>query len=71
MELSIIIAIFTTAAVGVTGGIILACLFELPEERRVRKRRERKQLRDARRQARRAEATRRMEKMRKITINNA
>ena len=69
MEIQIIIAIFTTAAVGFTGGIIFACLFELPEERRIRKRRQRKQLRDGYRQARRAEATRRMEKMRKIHID--
>ena len=63
MELSIIIAIFTTAAAGFAGGIIFACLFELPQERDDRKRR---QARDARRQERRAAANRRMEKMQKM-----
>ena len=52
MELSIIIAIFTAAAVGFCGGIIFAHIFELPSEREAR-------LRAKRRAARR--------KMRKIT----
>ena len=70
MELSIIITIFVTATAGFAGGLVFAFLFDLSEERRIVKRRKRKQLRDARRQALRAEATRRMEKMRTIYIDN-
>ena len=42
MELSIIIAIFTTAAVGFCGGIIFAHIFELPAEREARLRAKRR-----------------------------
>ena len=59
MELSIIIAIFTTAAVGFCGGVIFAHIFELPSEREAR-------LRAKRRRDRRNARTR---KMRKITNN--
>ena len=49
VELSIIIAIFTTAAVGFCGGIIFAHIFELPSERearlRAKRRRERREAR--------------------------
>ena len=45
MELSIIIAIFVTAALGFCGGVIFACLFELPAERQDRKRRVKRQAR--------------------------
>ena len=63
MELSIIIAIFTTAAVGFCGGIIFAHIFELPQEREDRKRRE---TRSKKREERRRAANRRMDKMRKM-----
>lgn len=63
MELSIIIAIFTTAAVGFCGGIIFAHIFELPQEREDRKRRE---ARSKKREERRRAANRRMDKMRKM-----
>ena len=53
MELSIIIAIFTTLAVGIAGGIILACVFELDSYERHRRnlRANRKARRQARREA--------------------
>ena len=63
MELQIIITIFVTAAVGFCGGIIFACLFELPSEREDRKRR---QARSKKREERRQAANRRMDKMRKM-----
>ena len=54
MELSIIIAIFTTAAVGFCGGIIFAHIFELPAEREARLRaKRRRDRRNARTQKRR------------------
>ena len=60
MEIQIIIAIFTVAAIGFVGGIIFAHIFELPSEREARLRaKRRRQRREAR------------QKMRKITINNA
>lgn len=54
MELSIIIAIFVTAAVGFCGGIIFAHIFELPAEREARLRaKRRRDRRNARTQKRR------------------
>ena len=42
MEIQIIIAIFTAAAVGFCGGIIFAHIFELPSEREARLRAKRR-----------------------------
>ena len=54
MELQIIIAIFTAAAVGFCGGIIFAHIFELPSEREARLRaKRRRDRRNARTQKRR------------------
>ena len=54
MELSIIIAIFVTAAAGFCGGIIFAHIFELPAEREARLRaKRRRDRRNARTQKRR------------------
>lgn len=66
MEMQIIITVFVTAALGFCGGVIFACLFELPSEREDRKRR---QARDLKRQARRQAANRRMDKMRNIYVD--
>ena len=59
MEIQIIIAIFTVAAIGFVGGIIFAHIFELPSEREARLRAKRRRQRHEARQ-----------RMRKITINN-
>ena len=54
MELSIIIAIFVTAATGFCGGVIFAHIFELPAEREARLRaKRRRDRRNARMQKRR------------------
>ena len=64
MEITILTLVIVTFVAGIVGGLVLADAYDLePHEKRRRKRAVR---RDAKRQARRAQATRRMEKMRKI-----
>ena len=66
MELTIFMLVAITFVAGVVGGLVIAEGMDLEQ---TNKRRKRKARREAYRQARRAQATRRMEKMRKIHID--
>ena len=66
MEITITLLVCITFIAGVVGGLVIAEEFDLEQ---TNKRRKRKARREAHRQARRAQATRRMEKMRKIHID--